>query len=151
MPSESNEFPAVPRRRPKLHPDPPPPAEEAPPPRQTYRLRQDRPAPSDAASKDRHRDVFFINWKANNPHGEMGSEEFERAYGDFQLTQGDARRYFRDRKRHTSLRKIVVKLVLVAIVFVGAFQAAQWVHGVLGSGKQPPSSSQPTPKSPRER
>ena len=129
MPPETNDLEPLPRRRPKLHPEAPPPLEPAPPPRPVFRLRQDVPAPSEGPSKkDQLREIFFINWQAQNPGGKADSEDFERAYGDYQIKQFEAKGYYRDRERSTPLWPIVRRLLLVALLLAAAISAFNWVR-----------------------
>lgn len=132
-------------------PDSPPPAEEAPAPRAVFRLRTEAPQPSEPPRTDKPRELFFINWKAHHPHGIMGSEEFERAYGDYQLKQGDAKRFYRAREQRAEWREVATKGIVVLIALVALLRAAQWLHGQFGSGEKPAASSPSAPKQPGER
>jgi hypothetical protein len=121
---EPNELPAVPRRRPRLTPDPPKPLEPAPPPRPVFRLRTWTPEPSEGPRKDSLREVFFTNWKARNPSGTIDSEDFERAYGDFQAKQLDAKKYYR-KGAHVRLGTVIWRGVIISALVFFALKTCQ--------------------------
>lgn len=128
MSSETNDPPPQPRRLPKLIPDAPPPLEAADPPRQVFRLRTEAPKPSEGPSRDKARELFFINWQAQNPGGKEDSEDFERAYGDFQIRQTEAKGYYRERERKERLSPLVRRALLIGFLILAVFAAFNWIR-----------------------
>ena len=127
MSDENPDLPSF-RRRPKLTPDAPPPLEPAPPPKPVFRFRTDFPEPTDKPSQDNLRAVFFITWKSQNPTGKLGDEDFERAYGDFQAKQYEAKNLYRDlppppRPRLARAVIIVVLIAVACFILVRVFGA----------------------------
>jgi hypothetical protein len=145
--SENHEFPRVPRR-PKLFPEAPAPLEPAPPPRPVFRLRTEAPAPSEGPSKDKLRETFFINWKASNPAGTIDSEDFERAYGDFQVRQREAKIHPADREPAAPLRPMVIQAIVIAFLLLAGGVAVFKFLGARPRGPNPPAAAAPS-SSPR--
>lgn len=148
MPESEPDLPPL-RRRPKLAPDAPPPLEPAPSPKPVFRFRTDFPEPTDKPSKDNLRDVFFITWKSQNPAGKMGDEDFERAYGDFQAQQYEAKNFYRLGPPPSQPRFARV-VIIVVVIGVACFTLVR----VFGSKPRvttpaPPPAANPSPRSAR--
>ena len=126
MSLEQNENPARPRRQPKLFPAAPEPLEPAPLPRPVFRLRANSDEPRERANPDKQRELFFLNWKAQNPRGQADSEDFERAYGDHQILQFEAKNLYRDRSESMPLATMVGRFFLVLILLVAGFATVKW-------------------------
>ncbi len=123
MSTEANDPPPLPRRSPKLFPDAPAPSEPAEPPRQVFRLRTEVLQPSEGPSTDKARELFFLNWLAQNPGGKADSEDFERAYGDFQIKQAEAKGYYRDRERTASKWPEIRRALFIGFLILAAIAA----------------------------
>ena len=153
MSFETNDDPPPARKAPKLFPEPPPPLEPAPLPRAILRLRTSAPEPTEKPrrNQDHQRELFFINWKAHNPGGQADSEDFERAYGDFQIKQFEAKTNAHDRSP-SEFKTIVIRLLLVGILILAALSAARWVRTKFAPNPLPRnvhSGGQPSTVAPR--
>jgi hypothetical protein len=127
MSSETTEPTPFPRRKPKLFAEAPPPQEPAPLPRPIFRLRTTVPEPSEGPSKDKLRELFFITWKSQNPGGRADSEDFERAYGDFQIRQFEAKGYYRDRDTPLRLGPIIGRALFIIFLILAGLAAINWL------------------------